>query len=428
MYDDDNATGTPFIKNGLFDEMSKRIYSDKGFKPEQLSEPAFVDIITDTYRVLTTTLHTLTNKKLADSYIKQEISPELTAALEQNAFMFAGFKIFHEANEIAANLKGDDGGFKPFSTFLKDVKNIDETYNKQYLRAEYNFATASTAAAIKWKEFEEDGDRYNLQYRTAGDERVRDEHAVLHNTTLPPSDPFWSSYYPPNGWNCRCTAVQVRKSKYPESDSAAAIAGGEKATTKIGKAGVNKAAIFRFNPGKEMKLMPPKHPYLPKGCGNCEFRKERNLYDPANPTCQACDAIAKCLSKFEDVKGGRERRKQLRVKAKEKFAGVEMTNSNFNHKVVLSGRNIKEILNQPHCSFNEKNEAILEIDKLFSSAMFIGELNKENKTDDFTSYLFETNIAKNKSWIIVRKYDLSTKYTIYSISDQESLLSHIKTK
>src|SRR5574344_825552 len=190
--------------------------------------------------------------------------------------MFAGFKIFHEAGEIAANLKGDDGGFKPFSTFLKETKRIDETYNKHYLRAEYNFATRSTLSAVKWKEFEKDGDRYLLQYRTAGDYRVRDEHAALHNTTLPPSDPFWSSYYPPNGWNCRCTAVQVRKSKYPESDSAAAIAAGERSTTKIGKTGVNKAAIFRFNPGKEMKLMPPKHPYLPKykDCADCEYNKQ----------------------------------------------------------------------------------------------------------------------------------------------------------
>ena len=190
LYNDGNTTincaddtdGTPSIKDGLFDKMAKRIYDDKEFKPEQLSEPEFVDIITDTYRVITKQLHQTNGKKqLADSYVKQEISPELTAALEQNAFMFAGFKIFHEASEIADNLKGDDGGFKPFSTFLKETKNIDETYNKHYLRAEYNFATQSTLSAIKWKEFEKDGDRYNLQYRTANDTRVREEHAALHN-------------------------------------------------------------------------------------------------------------------------------------------------------------------------------------------------------------------------------------------------------
>ncbi len=56
----------------------------------------------------------------------------------------------------------------------------------------------------------------------------------------------------------------------------------------------------------------------------------------------------------------------------------------------------------------------------------VGELLKENKTDDFTSYLFETTIAKDKSWIIVRKYFTTKEYWIYSISDQENLLNYIK--
>lgn len=408
--------------------MAKRIYDSKGFKPEQLAEPEFFAIIHDTYKVLTTTLHNISDKKqLADFDIKHEIPPELIAALEQNAFMFSGFKIFHQANEISSLLKGEDGGFKPYSKFAQDVKAIDNKYNRNYLQAEYNFATQSTLSAVKWQDIEKDGDNYNLQYRTSGDGRVREEHAILNGTTLPPSDPFWDKYYPPNGWNCRCTAVQVRKGKYPESDSKTAIANGDRATTKIGKAGVNKAAIFRFNPGKEMKMMPPKHPYLPKGCDGCEFKKKRNLsYNPNNSSCQVCDAVAKCLNRFDEGKQGKERRKRLRLEAKERFIDVEMTNDKFNHKVIISGRNIKEILNQPHRNFNEKNEAILKIDKLFNSSIFKGELNKENKTDDFTSYLFETTIAKSKSWIIVRKYDLSTNYTIYSISDQKLLLNYLK--
>ena len=129
---------------------------------------------------------------------------------------------------------------------------------------------------------------------------------------------------------------------------------------------------------------------------------------------------------FDDGLKGKERRKQLRDEAKVLFRNVEMTNKDFNHKVVVSGRSIKEILNQPHRYFNEKNETILKIDKLFSTSKFIGKLTKENPKDDFISYLFETEIAKSKSWIIVRKYDLSKDYSIYSISDQERLLKYIK--
>ena len=56
--------------------------------------------------------------------------------------------------------------------------------------------------AAKWERFSDDGDRYYLQYRTAHDDKVRPEHAALDGVTLPMSDTFWETYYPPNGWNC----------------------------------------------------------------------------------------------------------------------------------------------------------------------------------------------------------------------------------
>lgn len=212
-----------------------------------LAEPEPLAAIKETYRVL--------NTPLKDISIKQEIPPELTAALEQNTFYFSGFKTHHELVEASRLLKDTDGNFKPFNRYLKDIETIDKTYNKNYLRSEYNFATASTQMAVKWKEWEQDGDDYDLQYRTAGDDRVREEHAALDKTTLPPSDPFWDSYLPPNGWNCRCTTVQVRKGKYPQSNSDKAIAAGANCTAKP------KQQIFRFNPGKQEKIFPPKHPY-----------------------------------------------------------------------------------------------------------------------------------------------------------------------
>lgn len=77
----------------------------------------------------------------------------------------------------------------------------------------------------------------------------------LNNVTLPPSDPFWAEYYPPNGWQCRCTAVQVLKSKYKESNPKEAMAWGNESTK-----GPNK--IFRFNPGTQKVIFPPHHPYF----------------------------------------------------------------------------------------------------------------------------------------------------------------------
>lgn len=261
------------------------IHRNKGYKPEMLADGPVRELITATCDTLTEPLH--------DIGLRQEIPPELTAALDENIFLFSGFKTHHELVEASRLLKGDDGNFKPFEQFRRDVEAIDSTYNRNYLQAEYNFAAAASQMAVKWKEWEQDGDDYDLQYRTAGDDRVREEHAALDGITLPPSDPFWNSYLPPNGWNCRCTTVQVRKGKYPQSNSEEAIARGQACTARP------KQQIFRFNPGKQQKIFPPKHPYFPKGCGNCQYRKERNLYyNPDNPNCQACDVISKCLKSF----------------------------------------------------------------------------------------------------------------------------------
>ena len=220
--------------------------------------------------------------------VQREIPAELTAALEQNTFVFSGFKTHHELTEASRLLRDADGGFKPFNQFLNDVQTLNETYNRNYLRAEYNFATASTEMAVKWKEWEADGDDYDLQYRTAGDDRVREEHAALDGITLQPSDKFWNSYLPPNGWNCRCTAVQVLKGKYPQSDSDRACAAAD------GIADTPKKQIFKFNPGKQMKVFPPKHPYLPKGCGDCN--RTLLAYNANSEQCRACGAINQSLS------------------------------------------------------------------------------------------------------------------------------------
>ena len=116
------------------------------------------------------------------------------------------------------------------------------------------FSVSSAQMAASWAEVSQDGDRYDLQYRTAGDDHVREEHRALNGVTLPPSNDFWRYYYPPNGWNCRCTAVQVRKGKYPTSDAGQAMEAGRRTTD------TPKKRIFRFNPGIDGQLFPPKHP------------------------------------------------------------------------------------------------------------------------------------------------------------------------
>lgn len=135
----------------------------------------------------------------------------------------------------------------------------------------------------------QDGDRYYLQYRTAGDAKVRPTHAEMAGITLPASDPFWAEFYPPNGWGCRCSVVQVRKSKYPVTDHEEAMARGESALE------LDKKGMFRFNAGMEQKTMPDYNPYTIKRCKDCDIAKGKLKLAknpiPDNELCEACQFI-----------------------------------------------------------------------------------------------------------------------------------------
>lgn len=48
-----------------------------------------------------------------------------------------------------------------------------------------------------------------VQYRTVGDARVRPAHAKLHNLVFRINNPEWHRIAPPNGFNCRCSAVTL---------------------------------------------------------------------------------------------------------------------------------------------------------------------------------------------------------------------------
>ena len=228
---------------------------------------------------------------LNGSFRQVEMSESMRKRLERSNYVFSGLKTFHELNEAFPSLLDENGNRKTFERFLNDVRKIDETYNSNYLRAEFNFVQASAEMAAKWERFMQDGDRYYLQYRTAGDAKVRPTHAEMAGITLPASDPFWEEFYPPNGWGCRCSVVQVRKSKYPATDHEEAMARGESALE------LDKKGMFRFNAGMEQKTMPDYNPYTIKRCKDCDIAKGKLklAFVPDNELCAACKLLQKCV-------------------------------------------------------------------------------------------------------------------------------------
>lgn len=216
------------------------------YSPEDLNQKEYKKLIDETYKVF--------ERAIADN----DIPDRMRQALESDAFLFGGLKTHAQLSEAFSMIK--DRKIKSWSEIEHEFDKLNDTYNRNWLQAEYNFAVNASQQAANWANTDPDG-RYNLQYRTALDEKVREQHQALEGITLPKENEFWDKFYPPNGWNCRCTAVEVRKSKYAESDTEEAMRKGEAATSQIGKDGKNRLEIFRFNPGKEEKLFPPAHPY-----------------------------------------------------------------------------------------------------------------------------------------------------------------------
>lgn len=320
-------------------------------------------------------LHSALNDVLNHGFelgLNYEIPNTLLQSLKNDIFLFSGMKTYAELKEASQLLTTPDGFPKPFNQFAQDVAKINSAYNERYLEAEWHKANASAETVAHWQQWEDEGDfnLYNLQIRTAGDDKVRPKHQLLNMITLPMDDPFWLTHSTPFDWFCRCIMIKVLKSKYPATDSNEAMKTGDNVINDI----------FRFNPAKQKIIFPKKHPYYAQHCGKklnvtgnielamivlnnekekCEFQKDVKA-----------EAEAKAKQRSEQKAKNKELIKWSHSQIR-KGEYKSITGDQFISEVRISRSNIESIIK--HIADVKNKEIVKDIDSVLSASTFVNQ-------------------------------------------------------
>ena len=187
----------------LIEEISQKLQNGD-IRPSDLDK----DLIEQIYNDVSQPVKEEFGQRWVDYDYKEPKS--LIQKFKKNLWQFSSAKTLTELEYINSLILDKNGRIKPEHQFMRDVKKANILFNRNYLQAEYQTAKRGAQMAHLWNKFLEQKEYYpNLVYRTVGDSRVRPEHAALNGVVKPIDDPFWKTYYPPNGWRCRCTVMNT---------------------------------------------------------------------------------------------------------------------------------------------------------------------------------------------------------------------------
>ena len=198
--------------------------------------------------------------------------------LRENLNFFSAAKTFQNVKDTQV-FRLDEGQLRPFNEFRADAKKIFDTYNDTWLRAEFDTTVGMAQSADQWIDIQRDKETLPLlQYVTAGDNKVRPEHAAWDGIIKPVDDPFWDTHTPLNGYNCRCETRQLETGEVTNLgkhlEKVKRETGGKITTLK------NIDPLFDINPGKVPFIFKDKgtspHPYF-KVPRSMEALKKRNF-------------------------------------------------------------------------------------------------------------------------------------------------------
>lgn len=120
---------------------------------------------------------------------------ELVGELERKGWVFGHDK---------AISRGIDG------KLIADPKTGEYFGTPRRLNTIYRTNVQAAYSAARYQRLMDNVDnRPYWQYSAVGDQRTRPAHQALNGKIYRYDDPFWATFYPPNGFNCRCTVIAL---------------------------------------------------------------------------------------------------------------------------------------------------------------------------------------------------------------------------
>ena len=260
---------------------------------------------------------------------------ELLNELRENVYMFSGAKTYQQVREMSGFLADSEN----FKQFKDKALGVYDTYNKNWLQAEYNTAIGQGMQAQQWSDIEKTKKDFPyLRYSAIVDSRTSDICEPINGVTLPVDDKFWNSYTPLNHFNCRCTLEKLDKFEDVQTTPKEDIDKLIKGTDENKGLKDTVADAFKMNSGKDGYVFSPDHPYFEVAPKDRDLARENfNLPIPEAPAPKEIDQVNLPID---------ERIKYIKQQAKEldKVHGETLRANSSRYKSVLNKN--EELINK----------------------------------------------------------------------------------
>ena len=362
-----SAEDFPKINKATIERLLEQIYNSDAVDKKPL--------LKDTFNVFSNGV----NKGYAKQFSNvkyNSIDFKMLNELQYNVGVFAAFKNHDQITELVKILKGKDGNLRTWEAFKTEALKLDEKYNLQWLKVEYNQAVTSARAARRWQDFERTKNLYpNLQYIAIQDDRTRPLHKKWHGIILPIGHKFWNTHYTPNDYGCRCT---VRRTDKPVD------AKGYNVDDMP-----NLPPQFNQNIGKTGKVFSEDHPYF----------KTKNYK-------QVATFAKNALVRWQTQTYLKQLKNTFKKPVKTQVG-----------KVTILNKGLKEALSQPHKNAYLKNNLILKLDSILKDAYYIKSSGSKKAVDYYKQYHY-LRLRGFEDMIVVVREDPKGNLFFYSIVDR----------